>query len=191
MTGLARTTIRWRPHPEQRAKPRLNAGSRSIIATAAWTIFGVVRRASAKHTEQNPFPGFAASNAVAWSSSAPDRLDDGGMPLLSRRAEFITPRLTGYEGRVYLGSATLAPHRAMRTTTYKGFVILTDARKKGAAWTLTLEVTTTAGDAVVSPVDFGSSVVFNTEDLAHRAGVLLARYWIDGGEGELRPSATA
>jgi hypothetical protein len=74
-------------------------------------------------------------------------------------------------------------------TSHKNYTIITEASKNGArGWELTLQIIGADGSAVVMPLFFGRDLIFATEELAHRAGVLLARYWIDGGDDTKRPA---
>ena len=74
-------------------------------------------------------------------------------------------------------------------TLHKDFTIITVAREVtvGGGWTLTLEILNLTGHGVVAPVSLGNDLVFTTEALAHRAGVLLGRHWLDG-DGSTRGS---
>ena len=67
-------------------------------------------------------------------------------------------------------------------TLHKDFMIITVAREAtvDGGWTLTLEILNANGHGVVAPVSLGNDLVFATEALAHRAGVQLGRYWLDG-----------
>lgn len=66
--------------------------------------------------------------------------------------------------------------------TYKGYT--QTAKHPTGGWTLTLGIVAADGGPVVSGINFGSEMTFATEALANQAGVLLARYWIDGREKE-------
>ena len=70
-------------------------------------------------------------------------------------------------------------------TQHKEYMIVTTATKAHGrdAWVATLEILNADRRQVVAPFTFGD-LVFSTEAMAHRAGVLLARYWIDGGHDE-------
>ena len=65
-------------------------------------------------------------------------------------------------------------------TKYKGHVIATEtfARPEGG-WIVSLGVVGRDGAPILTGVNFGSELVFATSALAERAGVLLAKYWID------------
>ena len=78
---------------------------------------------------------------------------------------------------------------ARMKTQYKGHVITTEifAGPEGG-WIVSLGVVGPDGAPVVTGVNFGSELVFATSALADRAGVLLAKYWIDQ-RGEPRPEA--
>lgn len=66
-------------------------------------------------------------------------------------------------------------------TTYKGYTIVTETTKHPRGdWTLTVGIVARDGSPIVSGVNFGTEMTFATEALADRAGVLLARYWIEG-----------
>lgn len=67
-------------------------------------------------------------------------------------------------------------------TAYTTYTIVTGATMPTVGWSLTLEILAENGDAVGHPLHLGRELIFATEALAHRAGVLLARYWIDGGK---------
>lgn len=68
-------------------------------------------------------------------------------------------------------------------TTYKGHTIITEtAKHRIGGWALTLRILAPDGGPMVSGINLGNDMTFATEALADRAGVLLARYWIDGRE---------
>ncbi len=67
-------------------------------------------------------------------------------------------------------------------TTYKNYTVITEtSQTTPGGWALTLEIIDADGVRVIAPLSLGPDLVFATDALAHRAGVLLARYWIDGG----------
>jgi methionine aminopeptidase len=70
-------------------------------------------------------------------------------------------------------------------TRYKGYTIVTETAKHPiGGWTLTLGIVAPDSGPVVAGINFGTEMTFATEALAHRGGVLLARYWIDGRDPE-------
>ena len=68
-------------------------------------------------------------------------------------------------------------------TTYKGYTIVHGDDEAPNGWlALTLRIVAPDGGPVVSGINSGTEMMFATEALADQAGVLLARYWIDGRE---------
>lgn len=65
-------------------------------------------------------------------------------------------------------------------TRHRGHTIVTETsvRPEGD-WTVTLGIVAPDGRPVVAGLNFGTELVFATSALAARAGVLLAKYWID------------
>jgi hypothetical protein len=67
-------------------------------------------------------------------------------------------------------------------TEYRGYQIITEVtRATSRGWSLALGIVDPTGAPLVTGLNLGGELVFATEALAERAGVLLAQYWIDAG----------
>ena len=66
-------------------------------------------------------------------------------------------------------------------TRHSDYTIITTATESSAheGWLARLEVVDSDGQQVVAPLDLREAL-FATEELAHRAAIMLARNWIDG-----------
>ena len=66
-------------------------------------------------------------------------------------------------------------------TPHQDYTIITTATKSPAreGWLATVEIVDRDAQQVVAPLDLREAL-FATEELAHRAAVVLARHWIDG-----------
>jgi hypothetical protein len=70
-------------------------------------------------------------------------------------------------------------------TTHKGYTIIANpSHQQSGKWTVVLSILNEDGEAVVAPLTLDHGVVFKSATLAERAGFMLAKYWIDGGEVE-------
>ena len=67
-------------------------------------------------------------------------------------------------------------------TPHKDYTIITSVTlaSRGKGWVVMLEIVNDQGDRVVAAHNLSADLVFTTETQAHRAGILLARHWIDG-----------
>ena len=74
--------------------------------------------------------------------------------------------------------------------THKGYTIYTEAREhKSGNWTAVLSILNEDGEVVVAPVKLDQDVLFTSAELADQAGVLVAKYWIDGAAAESESAA--
>ena len=68
---------------------------------------------------------------------------------------------------------------------YKGYTICTEAKEQDSGkWATVLSILNDDGEVVVAPLKLDTDVTFASEALAEDAGVLVAKYWIDGEEAE-------
>ena len=74
-------------------------------------------------------------------------------------------------------------------TTHKGYTVCAEARKHGTdEWTVVVSVFNDDDEVVVGPLNLDHEITFATEALAERAGLLVAKYWVDGVAAEPEPA---